>query len=372
MSKKGLLVLYSPQHLIQFIWYYCTYCKDKKWDALCLPNCFGAGNNKELCEKTGIFENVYYNDKYFLEASLKERFVQFSKMLGSFCIGKKQKYIKKFLSEYVDLNEYDEINVLSDFAIISGAFVELSKEKKVVIMEDGNADYNERTFKNIYKKPLNVLNTEGFILALLGYANVAYLYPLRATRYCDKFSSRPDSMKYVDFRSINQLYDFSSTNMALYERIVERTYGNVFKSDALQNTDVILFTTPISDYTNNPEKYVALVGDYIAKNYNSVVVKKHPRDTGEYGFAETVCFYIPQTIPSEVLFPYLVGKKLIFLEPSSMLLNVPKNSDVECLFLKNLREESVLDNTYEKYPDIEDFYALMRFFELDNYVIKEL
>ncbi len=205
MSKKGLLVIYSPQHLVQFLWYYCTFSNNKRWDALCLPNCFGAQNNKNFCEKTGIFENIYYDEKYFLEASAKERFKTFGEMFGAFCIGKKQQYIHRFLSQYVDLTCYDEINVLSDYGVVSGMFVGLSREKKVVIMEDGNSDYKEKTYKNIYRKSPSIINTEGFIMSLLGYANVACFYPLKSTRYCDKYSSRPNLMKYNHYKRNNQI-----------------------------------------------------------------------------------------------------------------------------------------------------------------------
>lgn len=372
MSKKGLLVIYSPQHLIQFIWYYCTYANGKKWDALCLPNCLGAKKTKEFCEKSGIFEEVYYNDKFFLESSLKERAVQFSKMLGAFCVGKKQQYIKRFLSEYVNLDLYDEINVLSDHALVSGGFVELSKEKKTVIMEDGTADYKERTFMNIYKKPLNILNTEGFILSLLGYANVAYFYPLKANSNCIKFSSRPNKMKYVNYKSILQLYDYSNTNMELYKKIIKNTYGDILDFPAVRDTDMILFSTPVSDYTDKPEKYLARLEKHIAESMTALLLKKHPRDKADYSFEEKEHFQIPQTIPSEALFPCIMNKKLVFADLSSILLNIPKDADVECLYFDGLNSESLKGNTYEKYPDFERFKEMLSFFDLENVKITRL
>lgn len=372
MQKKGLLVIYSPQHLIQFIWYYCTYGYNKKWDALCLPNGFSATNIKDFCEKSGIFENVYFNEKYFLESSLKERFLMLSKMLSCSFMGRKRKYIKHFLDEYIDTDIYDEINVLSDHALISGGFVALSDEKKVVIMEDGICDYQERSFSNIYKKPFNVLNTEGFVLALLGYANVAFFYPMKENKNCIKFSSRPDIMKYLNYKEINKLYDYSKTDMKLYNKIIKNTYADVTSSAPFDEADAIFFTTPISDYTSSPDKYIKLVEEYISKKYRKVIIKKHPRDKADYSFDGVECSYIPQTVPSETLFPCLLGKNLVFAEISSTFLNIPKDSTVECFYYNDLHRESIQGNTYEKYPDFEKFNSSLLSFELENLNIIKL
>ena len=370
--KKGLLVIYSPQHLIQFIWYYCTYGHNKKWDALCLPNGFSAERIKEYCEKTGIFEDVFFNDTYYMETPLKKRIAMFSKMLTSSAAGKKKQYVEKFLSNYVELKSYDEINVLSDFGIISGAFTALSKEKQIIIMEDGVADYQERTFRNIYRQPINTVNFEGLLLSLLGYANVAHYYPLRTNKDCIKFSSRPKMMKYRDYKGINKLYDFGKTDMSLYNQLVKTTYFGASDAVPFEKADAILFTNPISDFTSKPNKYINLVEEYISEKYNNILIKKHPRDKAQYTFSDTSCYYIPQPVPSEALFPYLSGKKLIFAAPSSILLNITAEAEIECLYFKDLYKDSIRNNSNEKYNDFESFCEKLSLFGLKNISITKL
>ncbi len=369
MSEKGLLVIYSPQHLIQFIWYYCTCGQNKKWDALCLPNGFSAQNIKQYCENTGIFETVFFDKTYYLQASLKQRAATFAKMLGASCTGRKVQYIKKFLRGYINPDDYDEINVLSDFGIISGAFTALSDTKRVVVMEDGMADYNERTFRNIYRRPINPINAEGFLLAALGYANVAYFYPMKASKNCIKYASRPERMQYRDYREIRTLYDFGKTDMPLYHRILANTYADIADESLFQKADCIVFTTPFEDYTEHPEPYVEQIQNHIATNCRSILLKKHPRDKTAYCFEGCDCYEIPQTVPSEALFSYLQGKQLFFADTSSILLNIEKNAEVECLYFSGLHEESVTGGTYEKYPSLEEYSERLAFFGLENLTV---
>ncbi len=37
-QKKGLAVLYDPNSLRQFVWYYSTISPNIAWNVLCLPN----------------------------------------------------------------------------------------------------------------------------------------------------------------------------------------------------------------------------------------------------------------------------------------------------------------------------------------------
>ena len=53
--SKGLAVIYDPHNLYQFVWYYCNHGKQKKWDALSLPNGGRGEYMHSFCEDTGIF-----------------------------------------------------------------------------------------------------------------------------------------------------------------------------------------------------------------------------------------------------------------------------------------------------------------------------
>ena len=71
--NKGLAIIYDPHNLYQFLWYYCTYGQNKKWDALCLPNGFKGQYMDAYCKKSGVFENIYCDDKDFLAVPLSQQ-----------------------------------------------------------------------------------------------------------------------------------------------------------------------------------------------------------------------------------------------------------------------------------------------------------
>ena len=75
------------------------------------------------------------------------------------------------LNQYVDLSEYDEIVVIADVGIISGACVVLGEEKEVVILEDGINDYSIRPRWIPKTKLFSTYMWQGFILARMGYCS---------------------------------------------------------------------------------------------------------------------------------------------------------------------------------------------------------
>ena len=71
-EKKGLVVIYDPHSLQQFIWYYCTYAQDVKWDALCLPNGYKGTYMTDYCKKSGVFEKIYVGNVDYMNMKLKK------------------------------------------------------------------------------------------------------------------------------------------------------------------------------------------------------------------------------------------------------------------------------------------------------------
>ena len=100
-------------------------------------------------------------------------------------------WLRKQKMKYVNIDEYDEINVMTDVGLVSGLAIGLGSQKKVVIMEDGTGDYLTRSYKNIFKNFFSLHAWKGFILSLLGYSNPGHYYPLRSTKNCIKYSSHP-------------------------------------------------------------------------------------------------------------------------------------------------------------------------------------
>lgn len=373
MSKKGLVLVYDPHNLLQFIWYYCTYAKDKKWDALCLPNGFKGEYMSEYCAKSGIFENIIKDDKEFLNSPLSEQIKLFGGMLGSFLIGRRAAFCKKMADSYVDTDDYDEVVVLTDVGLVSGLFVGLSKSKKVVIMEDGTGDYLERTSKNILKHLFSAVDWKGFILAGMGYANVGHIYPLGTTKDCIKFCSHIDKMPYKDYKDMRQLFDFTATDMELYERITKRVYEKAESCD-FESIDTVLFTCNLADFLSDVSEYEKKTVDYVSKNGKNVLLKKHPRDITDYRFADAIGVQeLDQSVPAEVILPYIKGKNIIFMQATSVMLYMnPKECDAECLYYSGLHDKSVKESTYFDYNTKDELVSKLRMFNYENIKLTEI
>ena len=72
-KKKGVVLVYNPHNLHQFLWYYCTYGKEYSWTAISLPNGYKGEYMSSYCEKSGIFEKVIKSSLNFQTMSAKEK-----------------------------------------------------------------------------------------------------------------------------------------------------------------------------------------------------------------------------------------------------------------------------------------------------------
>ena len=369
--SKGLAIIYDPHNLYQFLWYYCTYGSEKKWDVLCLPNGFKGQYMDSYCRKCGVFENIYCDDKDFLAVPLGQQLKIFLQMLGHAIIGQQKRFCRKFLNKYINTDEYDEINVMTDVGLVSGLAIGLGSQKKVVIMEDGTGDYLTRSYKNIFKNFFSLHAWKGFILSLLGYSNPGHYFPLRSTKNCIKYSSHPEIMKYNKYISNHKLYDFNNTNMHLFETCVAGIYGNMNNYN-FDNYDTVLFTERLDDFFNNPKPYQKLLEDYISNNSKRILIKKHPRDEANYTFGNNViadCF--DQSIPAEVMLPYLNNKTLFFIPYSSIMLYLNGTNNSICsLYFDNIVTDK--QSNFAEYPSKEKLKNEIESYGLSNYRIIEL
>ena len=350
MKKHGLLIVYNAHNLLEFVWYYCSHeeARGMDWDALCLPSGFNGEYMKPFCEKSGLFAHIYDADQAFIDASPAKQVVMFAKMLGSALVGRRKTLCHKMLSSYVSVDRYSEIVVLCDFGLISG--MAMSLDQRIVILEDGTADYEIRSNRNILHHLRDPFAWKGFLLSALGYANTAYFYPLRTTRRCIKYSSHPELMQYRNYKEIHKLFDYSLTDMTLYDSILRKLYEGINDYD-FSSVDTVLFTTSMSDFVNDPEKYAARVQQYISGTSGNVLIKKHPRDAAVYVFGSGVSSQeINQRIPGEVILPYIQGKRVIFMNLSSLAIYMdPTLYRIECLFFKDLFEQPEKDSSKAKY-----------------------
>lgn len=345
MNKKGLALVYDPHNLYQFIWYYCSSKEKKKWDALSLPNGYKGEYMHTFCEKTEIFENIYKDDTDFGTMSFLKKIRLMFLMLLYFIFGQRTRFCKKLLNEFVPLDEYDEIVVIADVGLVSGACVALGKEKKVVILEDGINDYGERPRFIPKEKLTSVYSWQGFILAAMGYCSPGW-FKFNADRNCIKYASQPDKMKYREYKELRLLYSEESLDKNLFNQIITRIYPAISGID-FSSFDAILLTRPLEDFIKGKEKYLERMGKYIKENYSSVLIKKHPREKEKYDFGSTVKITeVDNSVPAEVLLPYLKDKEIVIVTTSAISLYMSAYG-LKCkiIYFDGLYEESLGANS---------------------------
>lgn len=341
-KKRGLAVFYDPHNVYQFLWYYATTGKDIEWDALCLPNSFQGEYISEWSEKLGIFKNIYRHVELYEGWGLKQQLARFLKMSAYALVGQQTSYAKKTITEMVGHTDYDTMVVLTDMGFISGMFLLLGKEKEVIVLEDGTADYVARSYKTIFSKLNNAHAWKGLLLTAMGYNCFGGTYPLRTTKDCIKYCSHPDKMLYRDYREMRTLYDFSNTDTELFNSLMERLFPHLaefFKEER----EAVLFTTPVDDYLpEGYEKYCHRVEDYVNAKYKRIILKKHPRDNFIYQFADDVdVVEIDKSIPAEAMLRFVHPMDLLFMGPSSVNLYL-NHRDYKPVVIKfnGLEEES--------------------------------
>lgn len=366
-------MVYDPHNLYQFIWYYCSdENREKKWDALCLPNGYKGEYMHTYCERADIFDNVYRGSIDFSILPIAQKLKTISKMLFYYLIGKKEVLCKKMLSEYVDIESYDEIIVIADVGLLSGACVALGKEKKVVILEDGSSDYGPRPTKLEVKKWTSFYSWQGFILSKMGYCSPGW-FRLKSDEYCIKYCSHPEKMLYKNYKEMRLLYDYSRTNTELFDIIIRKIYPEIESID-LAKVEAIVMTRPLEDFVVNCAKYRKRFEDYIANNYKNVLIKKHPREKVQYSFGEKVLVEeIDNSVPAEVLLPYFEGKDIIIISTSTIIMYLKANR-LNCTIIDfdGLHEESVGSNTSFNYPSNRDIIDFCNQFLENDYIVCRL
>lgn len=352
-EKRGLAVIYDPHNLYQFLWYYCNAGAGKVWDALCLPNGSKGEYMSEYCGNVGIFSKIIKSDNNFDALPMRKKISSFIGMFFHFIVGRRSAYCRKMLNKYVSLDEYDEIVVIADVGIVSGACVALGKEKKVIILEDGISDYGKRPKVIGREKLLSVYSWQGYILSLMGYCSPGWFY-LRTDRYCIKYCSQPDKMQYTGYKEIRQLYEEKGTDWNQFRQILNRIYPKLSNYDFSQ-VKTVLLTRPLDDYVAAPQKYVEKFEKYVSENCESLLIKKHPREQKDYSFGKGIpCFEIDSSIPAEALLPYLKGKEVFVVTTSAIMLYLKAHSLTCKMFLfEGLYEESLSSNTKFRALSIE-------------------
>lgn len=364
---KGLAIIYDPHNLYQFVWYYCNKGKQKKWDALCLPNGYKGEYMHTFCEHAEIFSKVYKYDTDFSNMGNFKKLATFMSMFGHFIIGQRKRFCKKLINSYVRLDDYDEIVVIADVGVVSGACVALGQEKKVIILEDGIGDYGERPKFISKEKFTSLYFWQGFIMAHMGYCSPGW-FELKTDKYCIKYASQPDKMKYVNYKEIRLLYDRKTVNIELFDSIIKKIYPAICNIN-FDLIDTVLLTRPLDDFVDDTEKYIQRIEHYINENCKSVLIKRHPRESIKYQFNKEVAVQeIDNSVPAEVMLPYLVGKKILLITTSAIMLYL-KSYDLNCqvIMFEGMYEESLSSNTKFRAKSLDDAFKFSDEFAKDHY-----
>lgn len=345
MKKKGLVVVYDPHNLYQFVWYYCNRGKNKEWDALCLPNGYKGEYMHIFCERTEIFLKVFRNNTDFFELSNIHKIKMILHMLGYFLIGKRAVFCQKLINQYVNLDEYDELVVIADVGVVSGACVALGEEKEVIILEDGRNDYGRRPRFLSKTDIMSSYAWQGFLLSLMGYCSPGW-FRLRTDKYCVKYCSQPEKMIYREYREIRILYAKEGTDEILFNNLLRKMYPRLNEYD-FDKFQTIIFTKALDDFCTDYEKYNKRFEKYISeKNFQSIMLKKHPRENQEYEFGNnTEICEIDNSIPAEALLPFLKDKEIIIVTTSAVMMYL-KSYGLKCkvIIFKGMYEESLISN----------------------------
>ena len=221
----------------------------------------------------------------------------------------------------------------------------LGEEKEIVILEDGINDYSNRPRWISKEKMKSVYNWQGFFLAKMGYCSPGWFW-FEPDRYCIKYSSQPEKMKYRNYKEIRQLYTQEGTDEKLFDHIVKKIYPAIQKID-FEKTEAVLFTRSLDDFVVDDKKYIERIENYIQRSYKNILLKKHPREQSVYQFENGIkCLEVDNSVPAEVLLPYLKGKDIILITTSAIMLYM-KAYQLTCnlILLDGMYEENMKSGT---------------------------
>ena len=342
MKKKGLVIIYDPHALMQFLQFYCMdNHSDIVWDVLCLPKDDGKQEMDGFCEKSGVFNKIYKSDVEFKSLSTVSKLKLFIPMLVYGLFGQQKKMCVKIFNSMVDnIEAYDYYAANTESGFMAGLMASFAPEKTTVYFEDGSADYMITRKKNqsTYKKG-SFMNFQCILMAKLGYFGKGYTY-FEKTKNCYKYASVPEELSYKNYKKIFR-FALSPEQNSKYQSILQMIYPELKSYENISTDCSIAFTIPVDSANVFKEKYIQKYEEYISTNAKEIFLKKHPRDNSNYTFSDSlICHEIPQDIPAELLFSYFQGRQCFMMEPDSLLLNMsPFNIFITVLHYKEYEEE---------------------------------
>lgn len=337
--KRAIAILYSPKSLMDFMWFYCEYGQQYKWDVCCIST----GMRVEIEEQvrnSQIFNNVYIDEETFLKKSNLDKLKMFLGMLFFYVTGRRKKYIQRFIDKRFKYDDYELIVTTPENSLLGGFLISLSDAKETFILEDGARDYanRHRLFVKDKMGTSNVVLLIGLILSKMKYGDPSMYFRFEPTKNCVKCSSWPEKMVYGNYKAILRIGEFSNQNVHLYNQLVNTT----FSINIPESVDAVLYTSPLVDSVGIDNKSYAQITNYFNQEYGgkTILVKKHVRDKEEYLFSDKInAIYADERIPGELIANRLKNVKSYFMWPSTLISNV---NDYNVFFIEDAAMNSTL------------------------------
>lgn len=351
MGQRGLVIIYDPHALMQFLEFYCMGDYEAEWDALCLPKEDGKEEMHSYCERAGVFQNIYRGELEYKNLPVRSKLKLFLSMAFYCLTGRRKKYCKKTFNQYVqNIYEYDIFAANIDTGFVSGMIASFGKEKTVIYFEDGIADYSvhRKRWQSHYKM-ISFENLQSVLVARLGYCGKGFTY-LTQTKDTIKYCSAKHALTYTNYKEIRQ---FSMDDAALtkFKTLQSLVYPQLKEMNIDARTAVV-FTDPVELDCEDWEEYVDKFINIICRKHDRILLKCHPRESVEkYSFPDSVHVeVVPRDIPAELILPYLNGNDCYFMFPDSIIIGMkPYNLNITIIYSEYVynqinNKERIYDN----------------------------
>lgn len=334
MKRKGLVIIYDPHALMQFLQFYSMEDYKAEWDALCLPKEDGEEVMHSYCEKTGIFKNIYIGESEYKNLSLANKLKLFIPMVLYSVTGQRKRYCKKTLDRYVsNIDDYNILVANTETGFVSGMLASFGGEKTVVYFEDGIGDYfiNRKRWQSYYRRG-SFENFQCVLMARLGYFGKGFTY-LKPTKDAIKYCSVKEEVLYRNYREIRQ-FSLDASAQVRFRNLLSRVYPELGKIK-IDDKTAVAFTDPIEIDCDDWKEYAEKFVDILCQKHSKILLKCHPRESlDKYIFPTNVSVeMVPKDIPAELLLPYLNKNDCYFMFVSSILLNMkPYDLNINIVF----------------------------------------
>ena len=347
-EKKGLVYIATPKHLRDFLWFYAAGHSRAGYSCIC-----GASSAEDdlfkACERSGIFKKISIVPD-LSKAGVKELFLLHLRILFSLVTGRKRQFAERLLSESSKEPMPDFFVCPCDFGLLPGLMVYLARYYPVIQLEEGISEYAEKS-RSYVPSLSRIINDPLFfyywLLSKTDYADCTFRMGTLGDRYCLKYVSHPSLLKYREYREIRKLYDFKGNTRDEYLSLADRAF---LVNDVPPDTDLIIFTAVLSDFSLDEEAYVKKMCAYISERFKGkkAVLKRHPRDNSDaLSLPDLKVTEIKSSVPGELLIHMLPKVPVISFSFSTVLLEAAsQGSPIILFFLKDISPEKGANERY--------------------------